>query len=64
MCEQYILQPTESSPGTGNSSSQTQRMAEWSGNTQAAGSMIFLPKKSKIAAKIKDCNQILRKLNL
>ncbi len=32
MREQYILQPSESSPRTGNSSPQRQRMAEWSGN--------------------------------
>ncbi len=40
MREQYILQPTESSTGTRNSSPQMQRMAEWSGNTRAAGSMV------------------------
>ncbi len=39
MCEHYILQPTESSPGTGNSSPQRQRMDVWSGDTWAAGSM-------------------------
>ncbi len=39
MHEQYILQPTESSPGTGNSSNQRLRMAERSGSTRAAGSM-------------------------
>ncbi len=39
MREQYILHPTESSPGTGNSSPQRQRMAERSGDTRAAGSM-------------------------
>ncbi len=41
MREQYILQPTESSPGTGNSSPQRQRMAAWSGDTQAAGGMLY-----------------------
>ncbi len=40
MREQYILQPTESSPATGNSSSQRQRMTAWSGDTWAAGSII------------------------
>ncbi len=40
MCEQYILQPTESSPRTENSSPQRQRMAEWSGDTPVAGTMI------------------------
>ncbi len=39
MREQYILQPTESSPGTGNTSPQRQRMAVWSGNIQVAGSL-------------------------
>ncbi len=42
MREQYILQPTESSPGTGNSSPQRQRMSAWSGDTWAAGSMYLL----------------------
>ncbi len=39
MREQYILQPTESSPGTRNPGSQRQRMAAWSVDTQIAGSM-------------------------
>ncbi len=39
MHEQYILQPTESSPGTGNSSPQRKRMAEWHANTRAVGNM-------------------------
>ncbi len=33
MHEQYILQPTKSSSGTGNSSTQRQRIAEWSADT-------------------------------
>ncbi len=41
MYEQYVLQPTESSAGTGISSHQRQRMAEWSGDTRAACSMRF-----------------------
>ncbi len=39
MCEQYILQPTESSPGTGNPGPQRQRMTAWSCDTRTAGRM-------------------------
>ncbi len=39
MRERYILQPTENSAGTRNSSPQRQRMAAWTGDTKAAGSM-------------------------
>ncbi len=48
MHEQYILQPTKNSPGTGYSSSQRQRMAEWSGNTGAAGSMEWCTNQSML----------------
>ncbi len=41
MREQYILQPTESSPETRNPGPQRQRMAAWSGDTRAAGGMRF-----------------------
>ncbi len=37
MHEQYILQPTESSPGPGNSS---RRGNEWSGNIRDASSIV------------------------
>ncbi len=40
MREQYILQPTESSSGTGNPGPLRQRMTAWSGDTRAASSMI------------------------
>ncbi len=40
MHEQYIMQPTESSTGSGNFSPKRQRIAEWSGNTWAAGSTV------------------------
>ncbi len=39
MHQLYTLQPTESSPGTGNPNPLSQRMAAWSGDTQGAGSM-------------------------
>ncbi len=39
MHEQYILQPTKSSPGTRHSGPQRQGMAVWSGDTAAAVSM-------------------------
>ncbi len=39
MREQYILPPTESSPGSGNPGPQRQRMVTWSGDTGAAGIM-------------------------
>ncbi len=44
MREQYYLQPTESSPGTRNPGPERQRMATWSGDTQASGSMLKIYK--------------------
>ncbi len=41
MREQYIMQQTESSSGTGNPGHHSQRMAVWSGDTRAAGGMSY-----------------------